>query len=213
MDRGDRIYVKRHFRRWLEVAEILEAFQEKSGAMKILDVGCGSGFFMLMTGGGVTGLDNAENVEVCKKRGLQAYSVNLEKDRFPFESNVFDAAVCLEVLEHLTDPENIFGEIHRLLSSGGYLIVSTPNSRMPTWRIRDFLFKFKFISQIYINREISEDEKRYGKGELEQLLSAHNFEVCSWRYPRIFLPGDDLLVVAKKRGSTDGSSHSRSKLK
>ena len=179
MDRGDRIYVKRHFRRGLYVTEILEAFQEKSGAMKILDVGCGSGFFMLMTGGGVTGLDNAENVEVCKKRGLQAYSVNLEKDRFPFESNVFDAAVCLEVLEHLTDPKNVFDEIHRLLSSGGYLIVSTPNSRIPTWRIRDFLFKFKFISQIYINREISEDEKRYGKGELEQLLSAHNFEGCS----------------------------------
>ncbi len=198
MDRGDRIYVKRHFRRWLETAEILETIGKRKGLMSVLDVGCGSGFFMLMFGGKLIGLDSAENVDVCAKRGLQAYAVDLEKDQFPLRDQIFDAAVCLEVLEHLADPNNILDEINRTLKSGGYLIISTPNGRMPTWQIRDSLFKFRIVSRIYMNRELREDEKRYSKEELEQLLISHNFEVQAFNYPRILLPTDDLLAVAKK---------------
>lgn len=198
MDRGDRIYVRRHFQRWLDVVRILETIGKQNGFMNILDVGCGSGFFMLMFDGKIIGLDNAENVDICKKRGLQTYPVDLEKDRFPLENSTFDIAVCLEVLEHLSDPSNVLDEIHRLLKSDGYLLISTPNSRMPTWRIRDFLFKFKIISRIYVNRELGEDEVRYNQEELEQLLVSHNFELQNFYYPKILLPSDDLLVVAKK---------------
>jgi len=199
MDRGDRIYVKRHFQRWLAAAKILETLDKQNGSMKILDMGCGSGFFMLMFRGRLIGLDNAENVEICRKRGLQAYPIDLEKDRFPLENETFDATVCLEVLEHLTDPNNILDEICRILKSGGYLLMSTPNNRMPTWRIRDFLFRFKVISRIYTSRELGKDEKRYSKKELEQILISHNFRIQSFCYPKILLPKDDLLVVARKQ--------------
>jgi 2-polyprenyl-3-methyl-5-hydroxy-6-metoxy-1,4-benzoquinol methylase len=199
MDRGDRIYVKRHFRRWLDIARILEEIVEQNGSVKILDVGCGSGFFMLMFGGGLTGLDNAENVEVCKKRGLQAYSIDLEKDYFPFENQSFDVAVCLEVLEHLENPKNVISEIFRVLTPNGYLLVSTPNNRVPIWRIRDFLLKLGFVSRIYMGRKLGSDQKRYSKYELERMLLSHDFEIRRSFYSRILLPRDDLLIVAQKR--------------
>jgi 2-polyprenyl-3-methyl-5-hydroxy-6-metoxy-1,4-benzoquinol methylase len=198
MDRGDRIYVKRHFERWLEVEKILRSIERPSGDLKVLDVGCGSGFFMLLFGGSIVGLDNAENVEVCKRRGLQVYSTDLEKDRFPLEIETFDSVICLEVLEHLADPTNVLNEAYRLLKSGGYLVMSTPNCHMPTWRIRDFLFGFSFVSRIYMDRKLGKDEIRYGKKELEALLETHGFKVKGFRYPKILLPSDDLLVVARK---------------
>lgn len=201
MDRGDRVYVRRHFRRWLDTARIVEEIGGQGGSMKILDVGCGSGFFMLMFGGGLVGLDDADNVEVCRRRGLQAYPVDLETGRFPFKDETFDVAVCLEVLEHLGDPINVLGEIFRVLQSNGYVVVSTPNNRVPIWRLRDFLLRFGFVSRIYMGREFGSDQKRYSKNELEEMLPSHGFEIQSSCYTNILLPHDDLLMVAKKRGS------------
>lgn len=166
--------------------------------MRILDVGCGSGFFMLMLGRGVTGLDDVENVEVCRRRGLQAYSVDLEKDRFPFKDESFDVATCLEVLEHLEDPRNALDEIFRVLKPNGYLLISTPNSRMPTWQIRDFLLRFRFISRIYMGRHLGSDRKRYDKDELRARLLGHGFRMLALCYSKILLPRDDLITVTKK---------------
>ena len=199
MDRGDRIYVKRHFTRWMDAARILEEIAEQNGFVKILDVGCGSGFFMLMFGGKLAGLDGAENVEVCRRRGLQAYSIDIEKDPFPFKDQTFGVVVCLEVLEHLANAKNVLSEIFRVLKSDGYLLVSTPNNRVPIWRIRDFFLKFGFISRIYMGRKLGSDQKRYSKSELEELLLSHNFEVQSSFYSRILLPYDDLVLAARKR--------------
>lgn len=199
MDRGDRMYVKRHFRRWFDVARILEDIQRRrSGFMKILDVGCGSGFFMVICGGQVFGLDDDENVEVCRRRGLQAYPIDLEKDCFPFKDASFDVTVCLEVIEHLTNPRNVLSEMSRVLKPNGYLLISTPNNRMPTWWIRDFLLRLRFVGQIYMNRDLGSDLKRYDRDELRNVLQSHDFETLGLRYSRILLPADDLLVVAKK---------------
>lgn len=198
MDRGDRIYVKRHFRRWLDSARILEEIGQQSSFTKILDVGCGSGFFMLMFGGRLIGLDNLENADICRKRGLQVYPIDLEKDCFPFKNETFDVAVCHEVLEHLADPKNVLGEIFRVLKPNGFLVISTPNNRMPTWRIRDLLLRFGVVSRIYVGRKLGKDQQRYSKNELEELLLSHSFELQRSCYSRILLPHDDLLIVTRK---------------
>lgn len=198
MDRGDRIYVKRHFRRWFDVLKILEEIQAQGEPVRVLDVGCGSGFFMLMLKGKAVGLDSADNVEVCRRRGLQAYSIDLEKNRFSFEDESFDVVVCLEVFEHLRDPKNALSEMFRVLEPNGHLIVSTPNNRMPIWRIRDFLLSFSFVSRVYMGRDFGSDQKRYDENELMEILLSHGFEILRLRYSRILLPGDDVIALAKK---------------
>lgn len=44
----------------------------------------------------------------------------------PFEDNRFDLVTMLAVLEHLTDPPFVIGEIARVLKPGGRLVLTTP---------------------------------------------------------------------------------------
>jgi 2-polyprenyl-3-methyl-5-hydroxy-6-metoxy-1,4-benzoquinol methylase len=199
MDRGDRIYVKRHLKRWLDVARIVRKMQLKKPRLTVLDVGCGSGFFMIMLGKMVIGLDNEENVKVCRKRGLgSVFSVNIEREPFPFKDASFDVVTFLEVLEHLKYPKQTLSEIFRVLKPKGVVILSTPNGDMPTWRIRDFVLKFRLIGRVYMNRDLGSDEKQFSKSELQGMLISQGFKMPTFYSSKILLPSDDLIVTARK---------------
>lgn len=45
----------------------------------------------------------------------------------PFPDGTYDFAFCIEVLEHVPNPFGTLAEIHRVLKSGGVLILSVPN--------------------------------------------------------------------------------------
>lgn len=44
----------------------------------------------------------------------------------PFRDNIADTILCTEVLEHIQNTRIALKELHRVLKSGGYLILSTP---------------------------------------------------------------------------------------
>jgi 2-polyprenyl-3-methyl-5-hydroxy-6-metoxy-1,4-benzoquinol methylase len=55
-------------------------------------------------------------------------SVVLDLERpLPFRDGAFDAAVCVEGIEHLESPYAPVRELRRVLRAGGLLVVSTPN--------------------------------------------------------------------------------------
>ncbi len=45
----------------------------------------------------------------------------------PFEDASFDAALCLEGVEHLVNPTAFIAELSRVIRSGGHIVLSTPN--------------------------------------------------------------------------------------
>ncbi len=47
--------------------------------------------------------------------------------RLPFAANSLRQVVCLEVVEHVRDPEVILKEVHRTLADDGILVLSTPD--------------------------------------------------------------------------------------
>jgi methionine biosynthesis protein MetW len=103
-----------------------------------LDVGCGDGG----TSGGwlhehaarYVGVDISESaVEMASARGLDARLIDDAGD-LPFPDGSFDLAICTEVLEHLFEPQRALTEIHRVLRTGGRLIVTVPN--LAHWRNR-----------------------------------------------------------------------------
>lgn len=99
----------------------------------ILDDGCGFGHgttLLLREDRHVIGIDPDERaINEAMAMGRVA---NLEfqlkiSDSLSFGENHFDAAVSLEVIEHLKDQRKYINELARVLKSNGILILSTPN--------------------------------------------------------------------------------------
>jgi len=103
-----------------------------------LDVGCGdggtSGVWLSEHADSYVGVDIAESaLRLARERGLDVRPISDGSD-LPFPDGSFDFAVCVEVLEHLFEPQAILAEIRRVLRRNGRLIVTVPNAAH--WRNR-----------------------------------------------------------------------------
>jgi len=60
--------------------------------------------------------------------GIPVMSINFECDRYPFDDESLDGALCCEVIEHYTD-DPLFSmiELNRIIRPGGFLVLTTPN--------------------------------------------------------------------------------------
>lgn len=104
----------------------------------VLDVGCGSG--MLVTtpiaslGLDVLGIDtHAESVRLAQRRNRYAnarYEAVRTADLVD-AGRRFDIIICSEVLEHVRRPEELLGDIRRLVRPDGLVLVTIPNGYGP----------------------------------------------------------------------------------
>lgn len=107
----------------------------KSGD-RILDIGCGPGWFWAAAGSLPTNLNLTlsdlspgmvqEAVERCK--GLPLAGVTGQRAdaaSLPFEDSSFDAVIAMHMFYHLPDPYKGMAEMHRVLKPGGFLAVTT----------------------------------------------------------------------------------------
>jgi 2-polyprenyl-6-hydroxyphenyl methylase/3-demethylubiquinone-9 3-methyltransferase len=105
---------------------------------RVLDIGCGGGILaeaLAARGARVTGIDVADqSLQVAK---MHLHESNLEVDyqlstaedfagQHPAE---FDVVTCLEMLEHVPDPDAVVAAAARLLKPGGVLVLSTLNRK------------------------------------------------------------------------------------
>lgn len=105
---------------------------------KCLDVGCGdgrtAGIWLREQGCDYVGVDVSTNaVREARELRLNARTVD-DVSSLPFPDASFDAAVCIEVMEHLFQPQLAAAEALRVLKPGGVLIVTVPN--VAYWRRR-----------------------------------------------------------------------------
>ncbi|HHT0591736.1 TPA: bifunctional 2-polyprenyl-6-hydroxyphenol methylase/3-demethylubiquinol 3-O-methyltransferase UbiG [Legionella anisa] len=99
--------------------------------LKVLDVGCGGGILcesMARSGAKVTGIDaESEAISVAQEH---ANSNHLEINYLctsieTYKDKSFDVITCMEMLEHVENPELVFEHCRRLLKPQGFLFVST----------------------------------------------------------------------------------------
>ena len=113
----------------------------------VLDVGCGSGG----VGAGLrragasrlTGIEvMAEQAELARAHYDHVVVAPVEQALEQLDGH-FDTILCLDVLEHLVDPERVLRDLHGVAAPGARLQVSLPNARHVSL-VKDLVFKGTF---------------------------------------------------------------------
>ena len=103
---------------------------------KVLDVGCGGGILaeaMARRGAQVTGIDLADKaLRVAELHLLESkltilYSKAMAEDFAAEHPGEFDVVTCMELLEHVPQPESMVAACARLVRPGGKVFFSTIN--------------------------------------------------------------------------------------
>lgn len=122
-----------------KLARVRRFLDALPAATRVLDAGCGEGVLVDEYAGrlDMVGLDANYASERVRRGSL----VDL-----PFDTASFDAALCLDVLEHLSyaDQPRALAELHRVLRGGGALLVSVPNLAHLQSRVQ-FLLRGRLI--------------------------------------------------------------------
>ncbi len=98
-----------------------------------LDVGCGAGLLaepLARLGALVTAIDAApELIAVARGHAAgQGLAIDYRAAAVEDIDGQFDLITCLEVIEHVADPQAFVAALARRLAPGGMLIMSTPNA-------------------------------------------------------------------------------------
>ena len=107
-----------------------ELLVEDLRGKKLLDAGCGTGWFSKAAserGALVTSMDLGENLLGKVKEKCNSTTVVGSILDIPFPDNSFDVVISSEVIEHTVDPQRAISEMHRVLKPGGLMVVTTPN--------------------------------------------------------------------------------------
>ena len=109
-------------------------FRGKTG-VKILDIGCGPGFFSCLLsemGHQVTGVDYSEGMLACARANAGRLGVapvfrQMDVNQLDFPDESFDAVVSRNVTWTLEHPREVYGEFLRVLRPGGIILIYDAN--------------------------------------------------------------------------------------
>ncbi|SJN56817.1 bifunctional 2-polyprenyl-6-hydroxyphenol methylase/3-demethylubiquinol 3-O-methyltransferase UbiG [Vibrio ruber] len=109
---------------------------------QVLDVGCGGGILaesMAREGATVTGLDmGKEPLEVARRHALENH-LQIDYVQRTIEEHVqshpatYDVVTCMEMLEHVPEPQSIIQSCARLVKPGGHVFFSTLNRNLKSY--------------------------------------------------------------------------------
>lgn len=110
--------------------------------LRCIDIGCGGGILseaLARQGASVTAIDLAEaSLAVARlhnlESGLDIHYENISAEEIAErEPEQYDIVTCLEMLEHVPDPESVIAACARLAKPGGHVFVSTINRKPKSW--------------------------------------------------------------------------------
>jgi 2-polyprenyl-3-methyl-5-hydroxy-6-metoxy-1,4-benzoquinol methylase len=121
----------------LRYRELLDSFEPYRNTGRLLDVGCGAGFFLdegRARGWQVCGTEYGEHaLALARGRGHEVVDAPLELDSFG--QATFDVVTAFEVFEHVRDPMREAAVLAHVLRRGGLLYCTTPNFNSLTRRL------------------------------------------------------------------------------
>jgi SAM-dependent methyltransferase len=164
---------------------------------RILDLGCGTGgaSLVLHRYGDPVAFDRVSGAyALAPDRPYTHRVIGAADQPLPFADGSFDAAVALDVLEHLDDDVAAARELGRVIRPGGYLIVFVPAFQI-LWGYND---------------EYSHHRRRYRARQLAGVIARGPFRVLERGYFNLSLFLPTLAARWLQRiapGSTHGMEH------
>jgi len=109
--------------------------------LKVLDIGCGGGILsepLSRLGYNVTGIDASEsNINIAKlhrdEHKLKIEYICTTAEDLAEKSNLFDVIFCLEIIEHVKNPDQFIHSCSQMLKPGGMIFFSTINRTMKSY--------------------------------------------------------------------------------
>jgi 2-polyprenyl-6-hydroxyphenyl methylase / 3-demethylubiquinone-9 3-methyltransferase len=109
---------------------------------RALDVGCGGGLLseaMAKAGANVTGIDlGTATLQVAELHALESgvsvrYLCESAETHASTNPGAFDVVTCMEMLEHVPQPQSVMRALHALVRPGGDVFVSTINRNLKAY--------------------------------------------------------------------------------
>lgn len=118
-----------------EWVKLIEKQVENKKALKILDIGCGPGFFSIIlskNGHNVIGIDCCENMikeanKNAQNENVSPLFIQMDSHELDFEDNTFDLIISRNVTWTLADPIKAYTEWKRVLKQNGKLLIFDAN--------------------------------------------------------------------------------------
>ena len=182
---------------------VLTRLRAEPNIRRVLDAGCGNGTLtarIAAAGFDVTGFDSSTSGIVHARVAFPTVRFEVASVYDDLNSRfgeVFDACVCVEVIEHLYDPRTFVGRVFDALRPGGLLIVSTPyHGYLKNLALALTGKMDSHYSALWDGGHI----KFWSRSTLTYLLSERGFEVIHFvgagRIPFVW---KSMIVTARKR--------------
>lgn len=178
--------------------ELLKEFEKFRKHNRILDLGCGVGYFLEVAkeyNWEVYGTEyTSEAIEICKRKGISMIESNLN----PQVSGIpeFDIVTSFEVIEHIGEPNKHVEEAYNFLRKGGLFYTTTPNFNS---------LNSRFLKSKWNVICFPEHLMYFNPSSLKRILNKNGFEV-----KKILTTGlsPGRLLKSKKREEMDFSDSS-----
>lgn len=160
-----------HYRRFSEVLDIVQSVDGP-----VLDIGCHSGTFTAniikkIQPREIYGIDvSPKAIALIQKRVPNGHFQVSDATTLPFKNNFFDAIFCLEVLEHIDNPQAVISEMRRVLKKGGYGVILVP-SESKLFKIIWFLWTLYYPTWSHAHVQSFDGFK------LEKLINQFNLKI------------------------------------
>jgi 2-polyprenyl-3-methyl-5-hydroxy-6-metoxy-1,4-benzoquinol methylase len=156
-----------HFIKNRALKNKLKLINSESEKGKILDIGAGTGDFLMVAkndGWQITGIEPSDKPKnIAQKKG-----VFFANDLAELEDNSFDVITMWHVLEHVPDVELQIKELKRLIKPKGTIIIAVPN-----FKSYDANYYGKFWAAFDVPRHLW----HFSKTAIEKLFSNQNLKL------------------------------------
>ncbi len=127
--------------------ELVRAAVAAEPGERILDVGCGPGYYVAELAervgpdGSVTGMDQSGAMLAvaqrrCEGMGNTSFAEG-DATALPFDEGAFDVVLSVQVMEYVPDVAAALAEIHRVLRPGGRVVLWDVDWRTASWHSND----------------------------------------------------------------------------